>query len=136
MNNTCVACTPRVLGTLRIVTGYLLLWHGLAKLFHVPHLAVFDNVGVFSLLGIAGIIELVVGALLILGLFVRPVAFIGSGFGAAAYFIGHVAVKGSFFVPVANGGETPILLCFIMLYLAFAGPGSWSVDGLRKKGAA
>jgi len=135
MNNACTTWTPRILAILRIVTGYVLLWHGLAKLFHVPHIAMFDNLPLFSLLGVAGIIELIVGVLLIIGLFTRPAAFIGSGFGAAAYFIGHVAPSGIFFLPILNGGETAILLCFIMLYIIFAGPGSWSLDGSRGKAA-
>lgn len=133
MNNACTTWTPRVLALLRIVTGYVLIWHGLAKLFHIPHVAMFDNLQLFSLMGAAGVIELVVGALLILGLFTRPAAFIGSGFAAGAYFIGHVAAKGLFFLPMLNGGETPILLCFIMFYILFAGPGTCSLDGLRKK---
>lgn len=135
MNNACTTWTPRVLALLRIVTGYLLIWHGLAKLFHVPHVAAFDNLQLFSLMGAAGTIELIVGALLILGLFTRPAAFIGSGFTAAAYFIGHVAASGLFFLPMLNRGETPILFCFIMFYLVFAGPGAYSLDGLRKKQA-
>lgn len=133
MTNACTTWTPRVLALLRIVTGYLLIWHGLAKLFHVPHVAAFDNLQLLSLIGASGVIELIVGALLILGLFTRPAAFIGSGFAAAAYFIGHVATKGLFFLPMLNGGETPILLCFIMFYILFAGPGACSLDGLRKK---
>lgn len=135
MNNACTTWTPRVLALLRIATGYLLIWHGLAKLFHVPHVAMFDNLQLFSLLGVAGIIELVVGALLIVGLFTRPAAFIGSGFAAAAYFIGHVAATGIFFLPMLNRGETPFLLCFVMFYIFFAGPGVCSLDNLRKKQA-
>lgn len=131
MNNACTTWTPRVLAIVRIVTGYLLLCHGTAKLFHVPHIAMFDNLQLFSLYGLAGVIELVVGALLIVGLFTRPAAFIGSGFAAAAYFIGHVATKGAFLLPILNGGETATLFCFIMLYIVFSGPGSWSLDGLR-----
>jgi len=132
MNETCAVWTPRILAILRIVSGYLLFWHGTAKLFHVPHVAMFDNLQLFSLMGLAGVIELVVGALLILGLLTRPAAFIGSGFAAAAYFIGHTP-KGSFFLPMLNGGETAILFCFVFFYLIFAGAGAWSLDGLRNK---
>ena len=124
--------SPCALAILRIVSGYLLFWHGTAKLFHVPHVAMFDNLQLMSLMGLAGVIELVVGALLIVGLFTRSAAFIGSGFTAAAYFIGHVP-KGAFFLPLLNGGETAILFCFVFFYLIFAGPGTWSLDGLRRK---
>jgi len=123
---------PQALAILRIVSGYLLIWHGTAKLFGVPHVAMFDNLQLISLMGLAGIIELVVGALLIVGLFTRYAAFVGSGFAAAAYFIGH-APKGNFFWPMLNSGETAILFCFVFLYLIFAGPGCWSLDGLRDK---
>src|SRR5437868_7119860 len=86
--------TPRAQGLLRIVTGYLYLWHGSAKLLGVPHVAVFDKLQVFSLMGFAGTLELVGGILLLLGLFTRPVAFILSGEMAFAYFMGH-APRGS-----------------------------------------
>ena len=69
--------------------------------------------------------------LILIGLFTRPVAFVISGFMAAAYFIGH-APKG--FFPVNNGGEAAILYCFIFFYMVFAGPGAWSVDGMREAG--
>ncbi len=123
---------PQALALLRIVSGYLLIWHGTAKLFGIPHVAMFDNLQLMSMYGLAGIIELIVGALLIVGLFTRSAAFVGSGFGAAAYFIGHVP-KGNFFLPMLNGGETAILFCFVFFYLIFAGPGCFSLDGLRNK---
>jgi len=126
----CAVWNTRVLAILRIVSGYLLLTHGTAKLFHAPQVAAFDNLQLFSLLGLAGIIELVVGVLLIIGLFTRYAAFLGSGFAAAAYFLGHVP-KGNFFLPMLNGGEPAVLFCFIFLYLVFAGPGAWSLDGDR-----
>src|SRR5437868_1597099 len=78
---------PRALGLLRIVTGYLFIYHGSAKLLGVPHVAMFDGLQLFSLMGLAGVLELVGGAMLILGLFVRPVAFVLSGFMAVAYFM-------------------------------------------------
>ena len=124
--------TPRALGLLRIVTGYLFLAHGTAKLLGIPHLAAFDNLRVFSLVGFAGILELVGGALIILGLFTRPVAFVLSGEMAAAYFIGH-APSGNFLLPMLNRGELAVLYCFVFLYLAAAGPGAWSVDGLLRR---
>jgi putative oxidoreductase len=115
------------LAILRIVSAYLLLLHATAKLFHVPHVAYFDNLQLFSLLGVAGIIELLGGALLLIGLFVRPAAFILSGQMAFAYFIGH-ASKGSPLMPMLNGGEPAVLFCFVFLFFAAAGGGAWTVD--------
>ncbi len=121
---------PRLLSILRIMTGLLLLQHGTAKLFKIPVIPTFANLSITSLPGIAGILELVGGVLIILGLFTRPTAFILSGMTAFAYFIAH-APKG--FYPILNGGELAVLYCFVFLYLAAAGPGPWSVDAGRKK---
>lgn len=121
---------PRLLSILRIMTGLLLLQHGTAKLFKIPVVPTFANLSITSLPGIAGILELVGGVLIILGLFTRPTAFILSGMTAFAYFIAH-APKG--FYPILNGGELAVLYCFVFLYLAAAGPGPWSVDAGRKK---
>jgi len=90
----------------------------------------FDGLQVMSLMGVAGILELVGGALLLLGLFTRPVAFILSGQMAAAYFMAH-APQG--FLPILNGGELAVLYSFIFLYFAAAGGGAFSLDGLRSK---
>ena len=122
--------TPRLLGLLRIITGFLYLQHGTAKLFGAPHVAMFDGLQVMSLMGVAGILELVGGALLLLGLFTRPVAFILSGQMAAAYFMAH-APQG--FLPILNGGELAVLYSFIFLYFAAAGGGAFSLDALRGK---
>ena len=122
--------TPRLLGILRIIAGFLYLQHGTAKLFGAPHVAMFDGLQVMSLMGVAGILELVGGALLLLGLFTRPVAFILSGQMAAAYFMAH-APQG--FLPILNGGELAVLYSFIFLYFAAAGGGAFSIDGLRSK---
>lgn len=121
---------PRLLSILRIMTGLLLLQHGTAKLFKIPVVPTFANLSITSLPGIAGILELVGGVLIILGLFTRPTAFILSGMTAFAYFIAH-APKG--FYPILNGGELAVLYCFVFLYLVAAGPGPWSVDAGRKK---
>ena len=121
---------PRLLGILRIITGFLYLQHGTAKLFGAPHVAMFDGLQVLSLMGVAGILELVGGALLLLGLFTRPVAFILSGQMAAAYFMAH-APQG--FLPILNGGELAVLYSFIFLYFAAAGGGAFSLDELRGK---
>jgi putative oxidoreductase len=124
--------TQHALSLLRIVSGYMILQHGTAKLFHVPHVAMFDSLEVFSLIGAAGIIELVGGVLLLIGVFTQPVAFILSGELAFAYFIGH-APHGNFFVPMLNQGELAVLYCFVFLLLAAAGGGSWSVDAMRRR---
>jgi putative oxidoreductase len=118
------AWQPRLLGLLRIVTALLLLQHGTAKLFGFPHVAMFDNVQLLSLLGIAGVLELAGGILLLLGICTRPVAFILSGEMAVAYFIAHA--QKSFF-PILNQGELAVLYCFVLLYLAVAGGGAWSL---------
>jgi len=123
--------TPRALGALRIVAGYLFIAHGTAKLFGAPHLAMFDGLQLWSLAGVAGILEVVGGALLIVGLFTRPAAFVLSGLMAVAYFIAH-ASQGNVLLPLLNGGELAALYSFTFLYFALSGPGAWSLDGLRK----
>jgi putative oxidoreductase len=129
LSDTCAAWTPRVLSILRIMAALLLLQHGLSKFFGfpVPWPAGGGAPAMFSLYWFAGIIEIVGGALLALGLFSRPVAFILAGELAFAYFIGH-APQG--FYPQANRGEGAVLFCFIFFYLSFAGPGPWSLDAM------
>src|SRR6185437_13343251 len=119
-----------MLSVLRIIAALLFLQHGLAKYFGFPHVAAFDNLKVFSLVGLAGAIEIVGSVLLLLGLFTRPAAFIMSGEMAFAYFIGH-AGQGFVLVPMLNRGELAVLYCFLFLFFAVAGPGAWSLDGLR-----
>jgi len=125
--------TPRALALLRIVVGYLYIQHGTAKLLGFPHQAMFDNLQLFSLLGFAGILELVGGALMIVGLFTRVTAFILSGEMAFAYFLGHFGKKGFLLVPQLNGGELAVLYCFVFLFFAAAGAGAWSIDAARGK---
>jgi putative oxidoreductase len=115
------------LSVLRIFTGLELLQHGTGKILGFPAVPVFANVQLGSMAGIAGLIELIGGILFTIGLFTRPVAFVLSGFTAAAYFMAH-ASKG--FYPVLNGGELAALFCFVFLYFAFAGAGPWSADAL------
>lgn len=122
--------TSRALSVLRIVSAYLLIQHGMAKLLGFPHVAYFDGLQVMSLIGFAGILELFGGALLLLGLFTRPVAFVLSGLLAFAYFMGH-ASKGFALSPMLNGGESAVLFCFVFLFLAAAGGGAWGLDALR-----
>jgi len=119
---------PQVLSVLRFMAGLEILQHGTAKLLGFPALPQFANVQIGSLSGIAGVIELVGGALMVIGLFTRPAAFILSGMTAAAYFIVHA---GKSFYPIANGGELAVLYCFVFLYIFAAGPGPWSVDAAR-----
>jgi len=122
--------TSQLLAVLRIVTAYLFLLHGSAKLLHVPHMAMFDNLQLFSLYGFTGVLELVGGVLVLIGLWTRPVAFVLSGEMAFAYFMGH-ASKGTPLFPLMNNGEPAVLFCFVFLYLSGAGAGPWSVDAAR-----
>ena len=120
---------PYSLAALRIMTALLMLQHAMMKFFACP--AAMPMPG--SLPGIivaAGAIELVTGLLIVLGLFTRPAAFLASGTMAAAYFMCH-ATQG--FWPVLNQGETAIMFCFAFFHLIFAGPGAWSLDGLRNR---
>lgn len=123
---------PQALALLRIVSAFLFVQHGTAKFFGVPHVPSFDGFEALSLIGVAGALELVGGALLLIGLFTRPVAFVMSGFMAVAYFIGH-ASHGGFFTPILNRGELAIMFCFAFLYIAAAGGGAWSLDDARGK---
>ncbi|HTP97853.1 MAG TPA: DoxX family protein [Casimicrobiaceae bacterium] len=117
--------SPRILSVLRIVAALMFMVHGTAKLFAMPHQAMFDNLQIMSLIGVQGIIEFAGGLLLAIGLFSRPVAFILSGDMAVAYFMAHWPKS---WLPLINGGELAVLWCFVFLYLFFAGPGPWSLD--------
>lgn len=121
---------PKALAALRIMTAALFLAHGTAKFFAFPHVAMFDQMQIVSIYGLAGALEVVGGVLLILGLFTRPTAFVLSGFMAVAYFMAHAPKS---FFPILNGGDSAIQYCFVFLYLVFAGPGAWSLD--EKRGA-
>ena len=123
---------PRALAVLRIVTAYLFVTHGTAKLFGIPHQDSFDGLKLLSLVGVAGILELVGGALMLIGLFVRPVAFVLCGFMAVAYFMAHGS-QGNVLVPMLNKGELAVLYCFVFLYFCFSGAGAWSVDAARRR---
>lgn len=123
---------PRVLSLLRIITALLFMEHGLMKLFHFPAAQPGAPDPLPPLLMAAAALEVVGGALLVLGLFTRPVAFVLSGQMAVAYFLAH-ASQG--FWPALNGGEAAILFCFVFLYLAAAGPGAWSIDDARTRSA-
>ena len=126
-------CQPQTYAALRIVTGFLFLWHGAQKLLGFP-LPTPEGAPTF-ILYIAGPIELIGGALIMLGLFTRPVAFLASGLMAFAYFIGHVfrPVEDPgiwhYLLPLVNRGEAAVLFCFVFLYIAAKGNGMCSLGG-------
>ena len=122
-----------VLNLLRIVSGFLFWQHGAQKLFGV--LGRDAPVDFFTLMGLAGVLEVVGGTLLVLGLFTRPVAFVLSGQMAWAYFQTHAPTS---VWPIENGGELAALYSFLFLYLAARGGGVFSVDGILglRKGKA
>ncbi|HWI10118.1 MAG TPA: DoxX family protein [Burkholderiaceae bacterium] len=119
--------TPRALAALRIVTAFLFLQHGTAKLLHVPHVAMFDTLPLLSLFGVAGVLEIAGSLLVLTGWFTRAAAFVLSGEMAVAYFVAHVP-SGHLLSPMLNDGEPAVLFCFVFLLLSVAGPGTWSVD--------
>jgi len=121
---------PVMLSVLRFIAGLMLFQYGVAKLLKFPPDSPFAKVELMSLYGAAGTLELILGGLLLIGLFTRPVAFILSGEMAFAYFIGHFPKS---FYPVINGGSNAITLCFLCLYLATAGGGPFSVDAMMGK---
>ena len=131
-DSTAARYAPHAQALLRIVSGYLFMMHGTAKLFHVPHVTMYDGVQLMSLIGLAGVLETVGGALLIAGLFTRVTAFVLSGEMAVAYFTAH-ASKGDPLMPMLNQGEAAVLFCFIFLFLAAAGAGAWSIDAQRSR---
>ena len=118
--------TPQLLSVLRIMSGLLVLQHGTTKYLNFP-VGPSNNASPMTMSGAAGIIELVCGALLVLGLFTRPVAFLLSGMTAVAYFYAHAPAG---FFPILNRGELAALYCFVFLYLSAAGGGPWSIDRL------
>lgn len=122
---------PYLLSVLRIVTGLLFLAHGVVKLFGFPAGAAPGQVPLLGLYGLAGVLEFAGGLCIVAGLFTRPVAFLLSGEMAVAYFMSHAPAS---FFPGVNGGEPAILFCFVFLYIAFAGPGPWSIDAQRGRG--
>ncbi|UOQ54668.1 DoxX family protein [Hymenobacter cellulosivorans] len=111
---------------LRIVVGLLFAMHGSQKLLGFPG----DGSGMplASLMGVAGIIELVGGLLIMLGLFTRPAAFLASGTMAVAYFMAHFPKHP---LPIINEGELAVVYCFVFLFIAAYGSGIWSLDSLR-----
>ena len=120
-----------MLSILRIVAAMLFILHGSQKIFGVP--AGPQPHKPFVLMtqtGVAGILEFFGGLAILAGLYTRPVAFVLAGEMAVAYF--QVHLPRSFF-PILSGGDTPILFCFVFLFLAVAGAGDWSVDSLIRR---
>ena len=125
--------TSLFLSILRVVAALILMQHGSQKLFHYPPSGGPGPVAPLVLMsqtGLAGVLEFFGGMMLLLGFFTRPVAFILSGEMAVAYFQVHAPRA---FLPIVNRGELAVILCFVFLYLAFAGGGSWSVDGVMRR---
>ncbi|MDR6667538.1 DoxX family protein [Rhizobium sp. 1399] len=120
---------PHLLSLLRIISSLVLFSYGTQKILLFPAAASVPPVG--SLSWVAGLIELTLGFLVLIGFQTRIAAFVLSGLMAFAYFIGH-ASKG--FFPAQNGGVAAILFCFVFLYLVAAGAGPFSVDNLLKRG--
>jgi putative oxidoreductase len=124
---------PVALSLFRFITGLLLFQYGVAKILGFPAVPMFAKLP--PLIVTAGTIELVLGALLMIGLFTRLSAFILSGEMAFAYFLGHMFkdVAKPVFLPLLNAGTAAILFCFACLYLATAGGGPYSVDAMMRK---
>jgi len=116
---------PQVYALLRMVTGFLFLWHGTQKLFAFPVPP--PPVPPF-VIAIAGPIELVGGLLVMIGLFAGWAAFLCSGLMAFAYWMVHGPQA---LLPIQNGGELAVLFCLVFLYIAARGSGIWSVDAAR-----
>ena len=127
---------PTALSLFRFVTGLLLFQYGVAKFLKFPTIpaghpyAFLNKVELMSLSGAAGALELILGALLLLGLFTRPAAFILAGEMAFAYFMAHAPRS---FYPLINDGTLAILFCFSCLYLSTAGGGPYSLDAMMRK---
>ena len=126
---------PQVLSILRIMAGLLFLSSGLQKWFGFPIANPgFAHITLFSMLGLAGLIEIIGGSLVTVGLYTRAAAFIMSGEMAVAYwYYANRPAKG--FMPIQNGGTLEVLFCFVFLYLIFAGAGAWSLDAMLRKKA-
>ena len=125
------AYQPQLLSLLRIVAGLLFFCHGTAKVLGFPAMEGMPAPGL-SLAGLSGPLELILGFLVLIGLFSRPAAFLAAGFCAVGYWAVHGTQA---LLPIQNGGETIALYCFVFLYLVAAGPGPWSVDAMMRRKA-
>ncbi len=124
--------SEEILSVQRIVAAFMFIQHGTQKMFGFP----VEARGAYDLMtlspGIAGLLEVVLGPLLLIGIFTRQIAFVLSGFMAFAYFLAH-APRG--FWTLANGGDAAVLYCFVFLYFAAVGGGKWSIDAMRSRSA-
>ena len=124
--------SPYIYAIMRIVTGFLFIWHGTQKWFNFPPQQPPPGspapAGISPLMAVAGTIELVFGLMIMFGLFAGIAAFIASGEMAVAYFMGHFSIQN--FLPLQNRGELAVLYSFIFLYIASRGSGAWSIDSL------
>jgi putative oxidoreductase len=121
------AYRPQALAALRIMTALLLIEHGTQKFFNFPP-AEQPFGDLMNLIGVAGVLEIVGGILILVGFMTRPTAFILCGFTAVAYFMAHAPQS---FFPINNRGDAAVLFCFIFLYLTAAGPGAFALDNRR-----
>ena len=113
---------------MRIVVGFLFLWHGVQKLFGFPP-GMPAGVPAYIIYG-AGPIELICGALVMIGLFTRAAAFLASGQMAVAYWIAHGTMA---LLPIQNNGELAVLYCFVFLFISTQGSGIWSVGAAQNR---
>lgn len=120
--------SPRILSVLRIIVGFLFLWHGSQKLLSYPTPVPAGAEGPLVL--IAGVLEFFGGIAFLIGLFTRPIAFVLSGLMAVAYFMAHASGG---FLPFVNGGEMAVIYCFVFFYFVFSGGGEWGIDNLIRK---
>jgi putative oxidoreductase len=118
------AYRPQALAALRIMTALLFIEHGTQKFFNFPP-AEQPFGDLMNLIGLAGLLEVIGGLLILVGFFTRPVAFVLCGFMAVAYFMAHAPQS---FFPVNNRGDAAILFCFVFLYLTISGPGAYALD--------
>jgi len=130
MEKLLASYTQQAYAAMRIVIGLLFFCHGLQKVFGLFGGVNGASAPLLSLLGIAGLIELIAGALITIGWFTVVAAFIASGEMAAAYFMSHFP---NGFWPIQNGGEAAVFFCFVFLYMTTRGAGIWSVDGASKR---
>lgn len=128
MTQTLSNNAPKMLAILRIMAALLFIQHGTQKLFGFP--AAEFSPELFTIMWWGGVIELVGGALILVGLFTRAAAFVTSGMMAVAYFMAHA---GTSFFPATNGGDAAILFCFVFLLFVFTGPGAWSLDRAQSR---
>lgn len=122
---------PQAYAMMRIIVGLLFFCYGEQKVF-----GLFGGIGgaavpLASLYGVAGVLELILGALITVGWFAGYAAFVASGEMAAAYFIAHFPQG---FWPIQNKGVEAVFFCFVFLYMASQGAGIWSIDGAKGKG--